>query len=134
MLGWQLHCHPVFVRLRPCRRTKSPAKTDWEADINRPAVVRRGDTYHLWYTGQARERSWIGYATSPDGLKWTKHAQNPVFRSDVSLPWERHKVTACQVLQQGDWHLMFYIGFRDRDHAQIGLAIHEGEDLEFSGK
>jgi len=31
-------------------------------------------------------------------------------------------VTACQVIRHGDWHIMFYIGFRDVDHAQIGLA------------
>jgi hypothetical protein len=43
------------------------ASTDWEADINRPGVVKRADGYHLWYTGQSRQRSWIGYATSKDG-------------------------------------------------------------------
>ena len=31
-------------------------------------------------------------------------------------------MTACQVIKQGDWYFMFYIGFRDMDHAQIGLA------------
>ena len=31
-------------------------------------------------------------------------------------------MTACQVIRQGDWYLMFYIGFRDENHAQIGIA------------
>jgi beta-xylosidase len=31
-------------------------------------------------------------------------------------------VTACQVVRRGDWYYMFYIGFRDVDHAQIGVA------------
>ncbi|HET6385472.1 MAG TPA: hypothetical protein VFJ58_18930, partial [Armatimonadota bacterium] len=31
-------------------------------------------------------------------------------------------VTACQVTRHGGWYYMFYIGFRDIDHAQIGLA------------
>lgn len=157
-------------------------KTDWEQDINRPVVVKRSDGYHMWYTGQARGRSmigyatsrdgkawtrrssapvlapteswekvavmcphvlwddaakqfrmWysggeqyepdaIGYATSPDGLHWTKRAGNPIFRSDPSHAWERHKVTACQVLPHNQWFYMFYIGFRDIDHAQIGCA------------
>ncbi len=26
--------------------------TDWEDDINRPAVVKKDGIYHLWYTGQ----------------------------------------------------------------------------------
>ena len=157
-------------------------ETGWEDDLNRPVVLQRDDGYHMWYTGQAKGHSWIGYATSPDGvtwtrrsdqpvlsptepwekvalmcphvlwdppsrlfrmwysggeqfepdaigyatspdgLKWTKHPANPVFKGDPSLEWERHKVTACQVIERDGWHLMFYLGFRDNDHAQIGLA------------
>ncbi|MCX6910533.1 MAG: hypothetical protein NTY01_21165 [Verrucomicrobia bacterium] len=157
-------------------------ETGWEDDINRPVVVKRGDGYHMWFTGQARGRSWIGYATSPDGvawkrmsdkpvlspekpwekvavmcphviwdeaakkfrmwysggeqyepdaigyatsadgLVWAKHDANPIFKFDPNKEWEQHKVTACQVEKRGDWHLMFYIGFRDVHHAQIGLA------------
>jgi predicted GH43/DUF377 family glycosyl hydrolase len=156
--------------------------TQWEADINRPVVIRQGNIYYMWYTGQAREHSWIGlatsrdgrhwardgsepvlsaaqpwervavmcpcvlwdesiaayrmwysggeqyepdaigYATSPDGRRWTKLPANPIFKSDPKAAWERHKVTGCQVLRRGTWHYMFYIGFRDTDHAQIGVA------------
>lgn len=98
------------------------SQTDWEQDINRPVVVKNGDGYHMWYTGQARGHSWIGYATSPDGLHWARHPGNPIFQADPQHPWERHKVTACQVVPHGGWFYMFYIGFRDVDHAQIGLA------------
>ncbi len=156
--------------------------TDWEDDLNRPVVLEVGDSYHMWYTGQARGKSWIGHATSedgktwrrtsakpvlspeqpwekvavmcphvlydekektyrmwysggeqhepdaighavsPDGLKWTKDERNPVFRPEAKNAWEKDRVTACQVVRQGDGFSMFYIGFRDRDHAQIGLA------------
>ncbi len=157
-------------------------QTDWEEDINRPVVVKQRGTYHMWYTGQARGHSWIGhatsadgvswtrsgrrpvltpeatwekvalmcpdvmwdqklnrfrmwysggeqyepdaigYATSPDGIAWSRDRRNPIFKADSANEWERHKVTACQVVQRGGWHYMFYIGFRDVDHAQIGLA------------
>ena len=157
-------------------------ETGWEDDINRPVVLKREDGYHLWYTGQAKGRSaigyatsadgvswkrradqpvlapeqawekvavmcphviwdgtarrfrmWysggdqyepdaIGYATSPDGLTWTRHVTNPIFRPEPGAAWEKHKVTACQVIQKDGWHIMFYIGFRDVDHAQIGIA------------
>ncbi|HLH52841.1 MAG TPA: hypothetical protein VKY92_04420 [Verrucomicrobiae bacterium] len=156
--------------------------TDWEEDINRPVVVKRKDGYHMWYTGQARNHSWIGYArsedgrswrrvsprpvlspdvpwekaavmcphviwddsagqfrmwysggeqyepdaigyaASADGLSWSKLPSNPVFKSDPRIGWEQHKVTACQVQQRDGWFVMFYIGFRDVDHAQIGIA------------
>jgi predicted GH43/DUF377 family glycosyl hydrolase len=156
--------------------------TSWEGRINRPAVLRRDGVYHMWYTGQSPTRSWLGYATSPDGrtwtrrsaqpvlspeqpwegvavmcphvlwdekvklyrmwysggqqyepnaigyatsrdgINWSKYGGNPIFAADPSNPWEQHKVTACQVIPTGDWHLMFYIGFRDENRAQIGLA------------
>ena len=45
--------------------------------------------------------------------RWTKRAGNPMFSANPETPWERYKVTACQVLRHGGWHYMFYIGFRD---------------------
>jgi predicted GH43/DUF377 family glycosyl hydrolase len=157
-------------------------KSDWEEDVNRPVVIKGGDGYRMWYTGQARGRSWIGcagspdgktwrrlsdrpvlaaeepwekvavmcphvlyddgarlyrlwysggeqgepnaigYATSEDGLRWAKHEGNPVFKPDPKSAWEEDRVTGCQVILQGDWYVMFYIGFRDESHAQIGVA------------
>jgi len=158
------------------------AATNWENDINRPAVVHREDGYHLWYTGQAGGHSWIGYATSldgrhwkrmsaepvlsadepwekaavmcphviwdeqrklfrlwysggeqyepnaigyatsPDGLHWTKHAANPIFGPGTEKVFDSARVTGCQVVRRRGWYYMFYIGFRDVDHAQIGIA------------
>jgi hypothetical protein len=31
-------------------------KTDWEADVNRPVVIKHGGVHRMWYTGQARGR------------------------------------------------------------------------------
>jgi predicted GH43/DUF377 family glycosyl hydrolase len=79
--------------------------------------------YRMWYSaGEQYEPDAIGHATSPDGDTWTKAARNPIFAADPNGEWERHKVTACQVVKHGPWFYMFYIGFRDVDHAQIGLA------------
>jgi len=158
-------------------------ETGWEDVINRPYVLKRADGYHMWYTGQAKGRSWIGcanspdgvtwkrmsdrpiltadqpweknvavmcpsvlwdeqaklfrmwysggeqnepnaigIATSPDGLTWKKHESNPIFTADSKNPWEKHKVTACQVEKVGDWYVMFYIGFENEGTARICLA------------
>ncbi len=79
--------------------------------------------YRMWYSaGEQYEPNAIGYATSRDGINWTKYKDNPIFAADPRNPWEQHKVTACQVIPAGDWHIMFYIGFRDENRAQIGLA------------
>jgi predicted GH43/DUF377 family glycosyl hydrolase len=72
----------------PPRTVLGPRKeSGWEEIINRPSVVKRGDTYHLWYTGQAKGHSWIGYATSRDGVTWRRVGDKPVLAFDQ--PWER---------------------------------------------
>lgn len=77
----------------------------------------------MWYSaGEQYEPDAIGYATSRDGRVWEKHLANPILRADPRHSWEQHKVTACQVVPYHGGYLMFYIGFADLDHAQIGLA------------
>lgn len=55
----------------------------WDRMIReRGYVLREGDKWHLWYTGYNPNRSdtkLLGYATSTDGNRWTRHAGNPVF-------------------------------------------------------
>jgi predicted GH43/DUF377 family glycosyl hydrolase len=83
----------------------------------------RAKLYKMWYSGgEQYEPDAIGYATSPDGLNWAKFQSNPIFANDPTKSWEQHKVTACQVIHDGDWYYMFYIGFEDINHAQICLA------------
>ncbi len=160
----------------------TPAPGSLEKNVNRPVVAKISGSYHMWYTVQTTQRSWIdyatspdgiawdrgngnpvlsaekawegpavmsphviyddaarlfrmwysggdqyeplaiGYATSPDGIQWTKYPDNPVFTPDPAQTWEQERVAACQVIPYDGWYMMFYIGFRDVDHAQIGLA------------
>ncbi|MDP4211764.1 MAG: family 43 glycosylhydrolase [Bacteroidota bacterium] len=79
--------------------------------------------FRMWYSGgEQYEPDAIGYATSPDGIHWSKYAGNPIFRNNKNNLWEQDKVTACQVIRRKDDYLMFYIGFKNIDYAQIGMA------------
>ena len=79
--------------------------------------------FRMWYSGgEQYEPNAIGYATSPDGLHWTKDPSNPIFRPGKKGTFDQARVTGCQVEHRGGWYYMFYIGFRDVDHAEIGLA------------
>jgi predicted GH43/DUF377 family glycosyl hydrolase len=100
------------------------ADRPWEkVAVMCPDVIWDGEFYRMWYSGgEQYEPDAIGYATSPDGMVWTKREDNPVFKADPGIAWEQGKVTACQVIKDGRWYLMFYIGFRDVNRAQIGLA------------
>ncbi|HEY3320024.1 MAG TPA: family 43 glycosylhydrolase [Planctomycetota bacterium] len=103
----------------------SPERSWEKVAVMCPDVMfdRFGTVFRMWYSGgEQYEPDAIGYATSTDGNMWTKHENNPIFQADPKSAWEQHKVTACQVLRQGDWHYMFYIGFFDLHKAQIGIA------------
>jgi predicted GH43/DUF377 family glycosyl hydrolase len=90
-----------------------------------PHVIWDGGKFKMWYSGgQVYEPDAIGYAESADGLNWTKRG-DPVFAPNVAMPWESHKVTACQVVRRERDYLMFYIGFRDVNTAAIGMAKSE---------
>ena len=107
------------------RPVLSPDKAWEKVAVMCPDVIwdAGAKIFRMWYSGgEQYEPDAIGYATSPDGMTWMKQSGNPVFKSDPAAEWEKYKVTACQMVKEDGWHLMFYIGFRDRDHAQIGLA------------
>ena len=50
-----------------------------ETRIVSPSVIKDGATYKMWYTGRnVAGNNAIGYATSGDGISWTKYGSNPV--------------------------------------------------------
>ncbi len=55
----------------------------WDHKIReRGWILREGQRWHLWYTGYRDQRAAIrqlGYATSNDGIRWTRHPDNPIF-------------------------------------------------------
>jgi predicted GH43/DUF377 family glycosyl hydrolase len=56
-----------------------------EAGVANPTVLTTGTGFQMWYVGlnNTGKRA-IGYATSPDGLTWTKYDDNPVLYPDTS--------------------------------------------------
>ena len=113
-LTWERRSKPVLEAVQPWEKVAVMCPSVlWDKDSKR---------FRMWYSGgEQYEPDAIGYATSPDGVTWTKH-EGPIFEADPANRWEQYKVTACQVLEWQGWHYMFYIGFRDIDHAQIGIA------------
>ncbi len=111
------------------RQSNSPViapEQPWEkTSVMCPHVMwdARHAQYRMWYSGGDQyEPDAIGYATSSDGLHWTRYIHNPIFTPERSIAWEEYKVTACQVVEYAGAFYMFYIGFHDIDHAQIGVA------------
>ena len=61
---------------------KNPA-SGWEMKLNRSCTVKKDGIWHMWYTGQYRRpgEAWaskMGYATSKDGVRFTRVQADPV--------------------------------------------------------
>lgn len=51
----------------------------WEAGVLcEPSVMLENGTFKMWYRGNSDAGSKIAYATSSDGINWTKHSGNPI--------------------------------------------------------
>lgn len=98
----------------------------WEKNsVMNPTVLwdENDQLLKMWYSGgEQYEPDSFGYATSPDGLHWTKWEENPIFNANPNLHWEQAKVGGCQMIYENGWYRMFYIGYENVDYAQIGMA------------
>jgi len=79
----------------------------WEGTMVRdPSVLYQSEQYSMWYWN---DNISIGYATSVDGINWTKYSDNPVFTNAL-----RPSV----VYKSGT----YYLFYAKTDETAIGLA------------
>lgn len=101
-LHWVPHAkNPVFTAAGP---------DHWDAKIReRGWILKEGDTWSLWYTGydgtKEGQRN-LGYATSSDGLTWTRFVQHPIV--------DGHWVEDVNVQKVGEIYYMFAEGLNDQ--------------------
>lgn len=57
---------------------ESNPESGWEDNVNRSCTLFWNGQYHMWYVGQARGYSKIGYAVSDDGIHFARVQQDPV--------------------------------------------------------
>ena len=95
------------IRWTPPRSTLYPnPASGWEDNINRTCVLKTGDTWRMWYTGQARGHSFIGLAESADGLSFHRVSAEPVLFPE--RPWEGASVMNPCVLYENGIYRMWY--------------------------
>jgi predicted GH43/DUF377 family glycosyl hydrolase len=86
-----------------------------------PCVLYENDTYRMWYTGYDTSNSRIGYATSSDGLCWTKYAGNPVLEVSPNGNWDDNHLAASAVVNVSGEYRMWY-GGDSNSHWGTGYA------------
>jgi len=112
----------------------SPAG-EWDEVLVSPATVIYQDSmYHMWYWGgDHREHIFlIGYATSPDGINWTKDTlNNPVLKSGPEGAWDDNSVITPSVLFRDSTYHMWYSGYQE--DASSGYTARIGHATSTNG-
>lgn len=102
LLHWEPYSkNPIFVAAGP---------DHWDVKIReRGWILKEGDSWSLWYTGYDGSKEgqrMLGYATSTDGLNWTRFVQHPLI--------DDHWVEDVNVQKVGDVYYMFAEGLNDQ--------------------
>jgi len=118
------------------------SETGWEDDINRPTVVYKDNIYHMWYSGQTSGKefssevwtdvyleasmnkkgtSYIGYATSKDGVNWQRF-DKPVIQP--TQEWELNSLMCPTAIWDEESQLfkLWYSGGEWFEPNSIGYA------------
>ncbi|TFB11225.1 T9SS type A sorting domain-containing protein [Candidatus Marinimicrobia bacterium MT.SAG.2] len=100
------------------------ASGEWDnAKAGVDAVIYNGSIYEMWYEGgRGAQLTQIGYATSTDGLVWTKHASNPVLPVGPFNVWDWSMLIVPSVLYDGTSYHLWYTGLASGQKFQIGYA------------
>ncbi len=98
----------------------------WEGQsVMNPFVIydEEENIYKMWYAaGETYEPDVICYATSSDGIHFTKHEKNPIFTHGEAY-YDSAKVSIGHIEKTDNGnYLLFYIGYETVDDATICVA------------
>ena len=99
---------------------------NWDSlAISDPKVIKIGNKYHMWYSGKGADEKWrIGYASSNDGINWTKNSSdyNPIIKVP-GFEYEKDGVRVGTVLYDSkyDEYKMWYRGI---DKSDSGTSLY----------
>lgn len=125
-IAWTLHPDtPVLTR---------GDNESWEGvSVLDPSVHFDGATYHMWYTGYSNTLGTdmqIGYASSMDGINWTKYENNPILGTAEASGWDQAYNGYATVIPSSDGYHMWYSASHNSLAAtkfQVGFATASGQ-------
>jgi predicted GH43/DUF377 family glycosyl hydrolase len=106
------------------------ATLKWEgSNLFQCAVIKDGNVFKMWYGSGAKPGApptIIGYATSYDGITWTKHP-DPVLLPGPKSDWDDAIISPSTVIKEGGQYKMWFWAGRPgfpfaEALPQIGLA------------
>jgi len=122
-IGYARSANGVIWREYPVNPVLQDGLGDvWDGEfVTQPSVLHDGTEFHMRYTGYDGTNFTIGYATSDDGIVWSKYASNPVLDLGDSGSWDEMGVSSPTVILKDDIYHMWYTG-NDEANMKIGSA------------
>lgn len=101
-----------------------------ESSVADACVIKMGPTdYRMWYVGKnASSVQAVGYATSSDGISWSKSGSNPVFQSGTAGQWDDNLVYGLRVVKRGCDRTGFHAWYAADD----GSVTNEGSGIGYA--
>ncbi|MBI4430003.1 MAG: hypothetical protein HY562_12895, partial [Ignavibacteriales bacterium] len=113
---WTKHGDPVLT---------IGSSGSWDDNrVQTPRTIFNGQFYEMWYAGTKTDinRSFIGYASSLDGIHWSKSPDNPVIKPGRAGLWDDESIWPGDIRLEDNIYYMWYIGY-DGSKRRTGLAV-----------
>jgi hypothetical protein len=99
---------------------------DWDENyVSRATIIKNADDdFQMWYSGGVGTmHHGIGYATSSDGVNWTRDVVNPILHTSDGVAWRDDRAYCPAVILDGTGYKMWFAG-KDgtTGHYSIGYA------------
>ena len=99
-----------------------------DAGVLSPNVIKESDTsYKMWYSGRSADGGIgnlrIGYATSPDGVNWTKYGTEPVIAKGIDPDWDSRGVGVGTVIIDRGTYEIWFTGYKGSGESEFESAI-----------
>ncbi len=94
--------------------------SSWDTYVYFPQVIHDSSGYRMWYAANGPLGIRVGYATSSDGVHWTKYGNAPIFNGTGS--WDQVAVVSPTVAQVGSSYVMIFAGTSGGSGYAIGQA------------
>jgi hypothetical protein len=78
--------------------------------------------YHMWYNGYDGVMQRILYASSLDGINWTRFTEYPALEPGLPGSWDAALLGPMCVVHAHDLYLMWYTGLNQAEIPSIGFA------------
>ncbi len=113
--SWTVKADPVFSFGTP---------GSWDDDkVMHPKILYDGQRYEMWYGGEEIDGiTEIGYATSLDGVSWTRYKSNPVMGRGPTT-WDLKDLYGLDVFFDGRIYHMWYGGKPGVYAKGVGYAV-----------